>query len=302
MDATFAQASRFLERLALPSFPKAHDRLLNLARAGNIVDAFRQCFPEKWTPSASGLGLHDLQPERLLALQEAAIAAVAGLFPVQEDYMDMLIHDNEPLVLHPDSCGFAWDDEWLNEIFQDPSQLLPGSDLAMFFKLLWILTTQFGEEDGQETWERMRAHFGYPCDFPHVGEHVHARTFDWDHFYDLLDACGLGDFRRAIDVSLCDTGNVFLDASPDEYGYGVVEIPDFTVANIRELQRLWAEAESWLEDYEACRARVISDPSIYTQVARLWEQACQPPHPARPRTLLELFSGDADEPTPPPLP
>lgn len=203
--------------------------------------------------------------------------------------MDMLIHDNEPLVLHPDSCGFAWDDEWLNEIFQDPSQLLPDSDLAMFFKLLWILTTQFGEEDGQETWERMREHFGYPCDFPHVGEHVHARTFGWDRFFDLLDAHGLGDFRRAIDVALCDTGNVFLDASPDEYGYGVVDIPDFTAANIRELQRLWVEAESWLADYEACRERVQSDPSLYTQLAGLWEQACQM-KPNSPKTLMEIFT------------
>ena len=288
MEISFNAASRFLQRLAVPSFPEAYERLVALARVGNLVEAFKQCFPEKW-PEVGRLDLHEMDGDRLLTLQQTAISAVAALFPIQEDYMDTLVQENEPLQIHPDSCGFAWDDEWLDEVLQDPSQLPPGSDLAMFFKMLWIITTQFGAEDGRQVWEKMQEHFAYPCDLPKIAENVRARDFDWDVYYDLLESEALGQFRRAIDVALCDTGNLFLDTTPEDYGYGNLQIPEFTADNILELKQVWAEAEGWLADYEACCALVQADPEIYPRLARLWEQACRMVGPKPAKTLMEVF-------------
>ena len=302
MEVTFNTASRFLERLAVPSFPKAHDQLSALVRLGNLVDAFKTCFPEKW-PDVGRLGLHELNGDQLLALQQAAISAVAALFPIQEDYMEMLVQDDEPLHIHPEACGFAWDDEWLSEVFQDPSQLLPESDLAMFFKVLWIATTQFGHEAGQQLWETMQGYFGYPCELPQMNENLRARDFQWEDFYRLLESEGLGQFRRALDVALCDTDNLFLDTTPEDYGYGIMQIPDFTAENILELKKIWVEAEEWLADYEACRALVQADPSIYTRLANIWERTCEAKaSPAPAKTLVEVFNGDAHEPNNPTLP
>ena len=290
MDNTFDTASRFLQRLAVPSYPEIHERLVNLVRVGQIVDAFKQCFPEK-LPHPSSLTLCDLDGGRLLELQQAAITAVAALFPVQEDYMDTLVQENEALCIHPDSCGFAWDDEWLDEIFQNPEDLPPDADLAMFFKTLWIATTQFGAEDGQRIWSSMQKHFGYPCKMPKVRDDVRARDFDWPLVHRLLEKKGLGGFKRVIDLALCDTGNLFLDVTPEEYGYGNVEIPDFTAENIQELSELWAEAQTWLADYEHCRELVLAEPQIYTRLARIWESACKfhADH-AKPKTLMDIFS------------
>lgn len=298
MDVTFNTASRFLQRLAVPAFPDAHDQLLALAQAGNIVDAFKTCFPEKW-PKVGRLGLHDLDGEQMYLLQQTAVSAVAALFPVQEDYMDELIQEKEPLQIHPENCGFAWDDEWLGEVFQDPTQLSPDSDLAMFFKTLWIANSQFDEEEGQHIWGRMQAHFGYPCPFPKLGETARAREFQWDKFFSLVEAEGLGQFKRAVDVALCDTDNLFLDTSPEDYGYGVMQIPDFNAENIQLLKTEWADAEKWLADYETCRELVKNDPAIYNRLANLWERACKDkskPMPAK--TLVEVFSGGTDESNP----
>jgi hypothetical protein len=287
MDVSFNTASRFLQRLAVPSFPQAHDRLVALLRTANLMDAYQACFPDK-RPEVGALGLHDMDEAQLLALQQNAISAVAALFPIQEDYMDMLVQDDGTLQIHPESCGFAWDDEWMCQALQDPAELQPDSDLAMFFKLLWIITTQFGEEESRQVWEKMQEHFGYPCDYPNVGGKVRSWDFRWEAYHALLESEGLGLFWRAINVALCDTHNLFLDTSPDDYGYGNAETPDFTAANILELQRIWAEAEAWLADYETCRALVQSNPSIYTQLADLWQLAC--PAGTRPnQTLLEVF-------------
>lgn len=295
MTASFQTASRFLERLAVPSFPHAHNRLVCLDRVANILDAFRQCFPDK-NPVTDRLTLHDLDDGRLLAIQKAAITAAAGLFPLQEDYMETLVEEGEPLQLHPDFCGFAWDDEWLSEVLQNPAELSPECDLAMFFKVLWLITSQFGQEDGQRLWEDARGHFGYPCDCPQVGENVRARDFNWQAFYDLLEAHNLGGFRRALDVALCDTGNLFLDTSPDDYGYGLIEIPDFSAHNVLELQRLWQEAEGWLADYQACRTLVLDDPGLYIRLVELWEQVCRSqPRTNRPKTLCEIFGEGTDD-------
>jgi len=294
MDITFSTASRCLQRLAVPRFPQAHDRLVALVRAGNIVDAFKSCFPEKWKEVGS-LGLHDMDGERLLEMQLAAISAVGQLFPVQEDYMDMLVHDDEPLQIHTESCGFAWDDEWLNEVLLDPSQLQPDSALAMFFKVLWIASTQFGRESGLEAWERAQAHFGWPCKLPRLWAGKHKLEFDWPSFCALLEAEGLAQFIRAADVALCDTDNLFLDASPEDYGYNLVEIPDFTTNNILELKKLWAEAKVWLDDYKACNELALADPSIYARLAEIWGQACKP-KAAPAKTLMEVFIQDEQAP------
>lgn len=302
MEAAFTTASRFLQRLAIPAFPQAHDRLVALLRTANLLDAFQTCFPDK-RPEVSRLGLHDMDEGQLLVLQQNAISAVGALFPIQEDYMDMLAQDDGTLQIHPESCGFAWDDEWMCQVLQDPTELTPDSDLAMFFKLLWIITTQFDEEDGRQVWERMQAHFGYPCDYPEIDGKVRSWDFRWEAFHDLLESEGLGMFWRAINVALCDTHNLFLDTTPDDYGYGNTEIPDFTTANILELKKIWAEAEGWLADYEACRALVQQEPEIYTRLACLWGQVCRlktEPQPAK--TLTEVFSGDADEPPDPTIP
>jgi hypothetical protein len=64
----------------MPSFPQAHNRLVCLDRVANILDAFRQCFPDK-NPVTDRLTVHDLDDGRLLAIQKAAITAAAGLFP-----------------------------------------------------------------------------------------------------------------------------------------------------------------------------------------------------------------------------
>ena len=290
METTFNTANRFLQRLAIPSFSRAHDQLVALLRAANLVDAFQSCFPEKW-PEVGSLGLHDLDDDQLLTLQQTAISAVGTLFPIQEDYMDMLVQEDELLQIYPESCGFAWDDEWMCQVIQDPSELQPGSDLAMFFKLLWIVTTQFGEEDGRQVWQSMQAHFGYPCGYPDTDGDVPSKDFRWEVFHDLLEAEGLGLFWRAINVALCDTGNLFLDTTPDDYGYGNTQIPDFTAENILELKNIWAEAEQWLANYEACRALVQADPGIYTSLVDIWKRACVTrSEPAR--TLLEVFGED----------
>lgn len=295
MDITFNTASRCLQRLAVPRFPQAHDRLVALARAGSIVDAFRNCFPEKWKDFGS-LGLLDMDSGRLLETQLAAIAAVGDLFPVQEDYMDMLVHDEEPLQIHPESCGYAWDDEWLNEVLLEPSNLQSDSALALFFKVLWIASTQFGRESAQEAWERAQERFGYPCELPRLWAGKHKLEFDWQAFCELLQSAGLAQFARAAEVALCDTGNIFLDASPEEYGYNMVEIPDFTTNNILELKKVWAEAEGWLADYKTCNEMAQADPSIYTRLAEIWGQACK--SAPSPKTLVEVFSGETDESTP----
>ena len=303
MDLTFNTASRCLQRLALPRFPQAHDRLVALARVGNIVDAFKNCFPEKWKDVGS-LGLFDMDGGRLLEIQLAAIAAVGEIFPVQEDYMDMLVHDDEPLQIHAESCGYAWDDEWLNEVLLDPSNLQPADSLAMFFKVLWIASTQFGRESGLEAWERAQAHFGWPCELPQVWAGKNKLEFDWPLFCELLAAEGMERFARAFDVALCDTDNLFLDASPEEYGYNLVEIPDFTTNNILELKKLWGEAEEWLKDYNACNELAQANPSIYTRLAEIWRQACksEATDPS-PKTLVEVFSGENhDSTTDPTLP
>jgi hypothetical protein len=288
MDITFNTVSRCLQRLTLPRFPQAHDRLVALVRAGGIVEAFKNCFPEKWT-DVGPLGLLDMNSGRLLEMQLAAISAVGELFPVQEDYMDMLVQDDEPLQIHPESCGFAWDDEWLNEVLLDPSNLQTDSALALFFKVLWLASTQFGCESGLEAWERAREHFGYPCNLPRLWAGRQKLEFDWPAFCALLEVQGLGRFIRAANVALCDTGNLFLDTSPEEYGYNLVEVPDFTTNNILELKRIWAEAEGWLADYKACNELAQADPAIYTRLAAIWGQACKP-KTAPAKTLMEVFS------------
>lgn len=122
MEAAFTTASRFLQRLAIPTFPQAHDRLVALLRTANLLDAFQTCFPDK-RPEVSRLGLHDMDDGQLLVLQQNAISAVGALFPIQEDYMDMLAQDDGTLQIHPESCGFAWDDEWMCQVLQDPTEL-----------------------------------------------------------------------------------------------------------------------------------------------------------------------------------
>ena len=297
MDATFEMASRFLQQRAIPSFPEAHDRLIGFVRMAGIIEAFKECFPEKM-PQVGVLNLSDLDGEKGFALQDAAIQAVAALFPVLDDHMDMLVQEGEPLYIYPDSCGYAWDDEWLSEVFQDPSDLPVDSALAMFFKTIWIATVQFGKEAGCELWNTIQAHFGYPCEFPEIGN-VSARNFNWPLVYELLDQEGLGDFRNAINLALCDTGNLFLDASPDDYGYGTVQIPDFTAENIKALKELWKEAKTSLAHYEACVKRVTETPHIYARLAQIWETACcAQPEPDPPKTLTEVFSdqeGDQDD-------
>ncbi len=277
MDTTFETANSFLQRLAVPAFPEAHDRLVGFVRIGRIVEAFKECFPEKM-PNVGALNLFDLDGEKAYALQDAAIRAVAALFPVLDDYMDTLVQEGEPLCIHPDSCGYAWDEEWLSEAFQNPENLQAESALAMFFKTIWIATTQFGREEGLSLWNTMQEYFGYPCEMPEVGD-VYARDFNWPLVYELLDQDGLGDFRNVISLALCDTGNLFLDTSAEDYGYGTVEIPDFTAENIKTLSQLWAEATPLLAQYEACLLRVSEDPGIYARLARIWETACRVPLP-----------------------
>jgi len=292
MDTTFDTASRFLRRLAVPSFPEVHERLTGLVRVGQILDAFKQCFPEKM-PNPGPLTLFDLDSSRLLELQQAAISAVAAMFPVMEDYMDSLVQEDEPLMIHPDSCGFAWDDDYLNEISQDPTDLPPDTDLAMFFKTLWIATIQFGAEEGRQMWSTMQKHFGYPCTLPKIREDARARDFDWEKVYTLLEKEGLGEFKRVIELALCDTGNIFLDVSSEEYGYGTVEIPDFNAENIQELSAIWTEAQTWLDDYEHCRQLVLADPQIYARLAKIWERACKTKASSpRPKTLVEIFEAE----------
>ena len=70
MDATFDTASRFLQRLALPSYPKIHDRLVGLVRVGQILDAFNQCFPAKL-----------LNPGALTLLDQVGVADQASKLP-----------------------------------------------------------------------------------------------------------------------------------------------------------------------------------------------------------------------------
>lgn len=303
MDINFLTASRFLQRLAVPSFPQAYGRLVELVRVWNMVDAFKTCFPEKWPQQLDSLRLRDLDAERLLILHQAAIPALNGLFPVREDYMDEIVNEDEhePLQIYPELCGYAWDDEWMSQILEDPSELSPDCALALFFKLLWLITNYFDEEEGRQVWEKGRAHFGYPCDMPGVAK-IRNRDFQWERLHELLEAEGLGQFWRASQVALCDTDNLFLDASPDDYGYGSVEIPDFTAHNVLELKKLWAEAEAWLADYEACRKMVEADPGIYIRLTELWKQVCEisaTPQPAQ--TLVEIFKGDMNEPAHPPL-
>jgi hypothetical protein len=295
MDATFETASRFLQQRSIPAFPDAHDRLVGFVRMGRIVEAFKECFPEKM-PDTGPLDLSDLDGEKAFALQEAAIQAVAALFPVLDETMDTLLQEGEPLYIHPDSCGYAWDDEWLSELFQNPDDLPADSALAMFFKTIWIATMQFRREDGRSLWDSIQGHFGYPCDMPEVGN-VYARDFNWPLLHELLDQNDLGDFKTAIKLALCDTGNIFLDASPDDYGYGTTDIPDFTAENIKTLRELWQEAEKLLAEYEQCRLRVIEDPQIYARLAQTWESACRTPlQPDPPKTLAEVFSGqEGDE-------
>ena len=292
MDTTFDNASRYLLRLAVPSFPEAHERLAGLVRMGQILDAFKQCFPEK-LPNPGPLTLFDLDGGRLLEIHQAAISAVANLFPVMEDYMDSLVQEDEPLRIHPDSCGFAWDDEYLTEIFENPTDLAPDTDLAMFFKTLWIASTQFGAEEGHQLWNTMQRRFGYPCQFPKVPANLMARDFNWEKFYALLDRDGLGKFKRVIDLALCDTGNLFLDVNLEDYGYGTADIPNFTAENIQELSAVWAEAQIWLADYEHCRQLVLADPQIYSRLAKIWEKACKTtPKGNSPRTLIEIFEAE----------
>jgi hypothetical protein len=292
MDITFDTASRFLLRLAVPSYPEIHERLVGLVRVGQILDAFKHCFPGK-LPNPSPLTLLDLDGGRLLEIQQAAISAVAALFPVMEDYMDSLVQEDEPLRIHPDSCGFAWDDEYLTEIFENPTDLAPDTDLAMFFKTLWIASTQFGAEEGRRLWNTMQKRFGYPCKLPKVPADLMARNFNWEKVYALLEKDGLGEFKRVIDLALCDTDNLFLDVNSEEYGYGTVEIPDFTAENILELSAVWAEAQEWLADYEHCRQLVLADPQIYARLAKIWEQACKTtPKAKSPKTLIEIFEAE----------
>lgn len=206
--------------------------------------------------------------------------------PAFPEAHDMLVQEGEPLCIYPDSCGYAWDDEWLNEIFQNPDNLQAESGLAMFFKTIWIATTQFGREDGHHLWNNIQGHFGYPCELPDIGD-VTIRDFNWSLVYELLKQDGLGDFRNVINLALCDTGNLFLDASPDDYGYGTVQTPDFTAENIMALRELWREAEKLLAEYETCLLRVSKDPAIYARLAQIWETACRAPLPPDPPKTLE---------------
>ena len=279
MDATFETAHHFVQRFSVPAFPQAHDRLVGLIRIGRIVEAFKECFPAKM-PQVGSLRLSDLDGEKALALQQAAVEAVAALFPVLDDYMDTLVNEGEPLYIHPDSCGYAWDDEWLSEVFQNPDGLTVECDLAMFFKTIWVATMQVGGDDGHALWENIQSHFGYPCDMPEVSGDLYARDFNWSLLYELLDENDLGDFKTAIKLALCNTDNIFLDASPDDYGYGSLEMPDFTTENIQTLQELWQEAEKWLAVYTQCRQRVLDDPQIYARLAQIWQSACRVPRPS----------------------
>ena len=137
----------------------------------------------------------------------------------------------------------------------------------------------------------MQKRFSYPCKLPKVPADLMARNFNWEKVYALLDHNGLGEFKRAIDLALCDTGNLFLDVNSEEYGYGRVEIPDFTAENILELSAVWDEAQEWLADYEHCRQLVLADPQIYTRLAKIWEKACKTQTCAKqPKTLLEVFT------------
>ena len=97
-------------------------------------------------------------------------------------------------------------------------------------------------------------HSGYLYKMPKVRDDVRARDFDRPLVvHRLLEKKGLGVFKRIIYRVLCNTGDLFLDVTLEEYGYGNVEIPNFTAENTLELSELWVEAQTWPADYEHCR-------------------------------------------------
>lgn len=216
--------------------------------------------------------------------------------------METLCDEGEPLEISLHACGYAWDDEWLEEILEDPTQLEDNDDLAAFIKVLWMISVHFGEVEGRKMWNTMQKRFGYPCKMPKYSKGLNSTSFNWPYLFETLKKADLGEFERAFNLALCDTGNPFLDICQEEYDADPWNDKEFTSENIHSLKTEWAEAQIWLADYEKCRQCVVADPTIYARLVCVWEKASKhklPPVP--PKTLSEIFMEDIHDDTPNPI-
>jgi len=67
-----------------------------------------------------------------------------------------------------------------------------------------------------------------------------------------------------------------------------------TREKIDELRKEWAEAEVRLKEYDRARELVAVDPTIYTRLAELWEQACRGSGCKRRSPLGAVVTGDGE--------
>jgi hypothetical protein len=279
----FGRAAMWLRGLQLPNFDAARFGVETAQMNLRLAEVLRGLEPEVYEEvRRDGLEILQVNGNELTRLQQAAMEATQELFPLAWTMVDEpLNYEGGELPLWFEPQGVAlMEDDW-TEIFNCDEKEVEQWRFVAFIKALdWI--------DSRGVWDELVEHFGWPVRMPAwFGKKV--EYLDFERCCEELKQAGLGSVATTSRAVVRETGNIFLDYSPEAWD-GVMP---FTLENVRKLEKRWGEAQVLLDEIEQAKQMAEKDAGVYQRVLDIYERCIVYYDPAKkPRTLVDMWAFD----------
>jgi hypothetical protein len=272
MTISFQDARKGLMQFEMCGFPFARSTMGCLKHIFTIYRAIYETYPRKYKKMLKSLG--DLQIEcaqsgrDLDHLRSETIDVLAGLFPVNEDWMFEVMQEDEDALV-PEAIGPYMISDDFDEFINEPGN---WSD-SPYWSLMMFLTCvdHCDYLDLDEQWARIRKHFGWPeIDVKPLPDEDYI---DIRKFQKQLAVRGLGDkgFDLAQQMVWRDTGNYFYDFEPESEPYACMDLE-----TIKELIKEGREAFQMAKRIEPAVKMVEEDNTILRVVYEAYLASATP--------------------------
>jgi hypothetical protein len=286
---SYQNAVHSLRRLHPPRLISVLEQLEYFNRQMAPAAILEELDPDKYQRILTQTGSHEIDGED--AILVAAIDAIDNVAPLNLEYIEMNLFEageDELEFLYPDPHGYQISfDQWYESCEDLDNSWLPDAGLFIF-----ITAIRF---EDRQILQKAKEWLGWTIrSFPDLGNYGDP---DWNRFYQLLDQNNLSCFKNAFDACLYSTGNPYFDFNLADDGYGIPNLPPFTLNGMRELRKFWEDAQPIIQDFNCARLQFLQDTSLAGKILKLYLKCC----PQRVRTglqaLADLWAEDDDAET-----